>query len=626
LDAVERRLATLDVSAGTRAYATAGSDSRLGVAARSLDGGGSRVPEEQEPLAESADVSGDGALTVQLEGTVWDCAILIGIRGPNGAFLLSRVISAAILCALTINVSLQLVCAMALPLIAQDPLRADVKQALLLQRFNDNHAIDHVDKIAMRSKANELCTQTVYNSMGNIYQDVADYLGDFPPNGPYWPFPKGHLGVAVSASAMLIWIFTCTAEFLRILKLQHGIMSLQSVGATQAKAGAHAVMNAEGEGFSIVKMSRLHKTYITLFIQLPRLAIEVMLLGYGLDWLAETVAVSDMILNACALEIVSNIDETLFSALLQYFVQPSNFCVEAEHPAEKAYIRSRSSRQLALILLPLVFILVPFCGKAWPELTRFHESVKYSHEIMCGGDMNFAYGYHGVAGLPIFASLVKEEMEGMEKKGIMVQVQPLLPSCVFETGREMLLVRGNISIEPRFEDDLKLKDKIEPKYLKDETIQAKIRGTHSSCSTKPITAMACPVTSVSVTENLDVSMAGFEWRELNSVFCLDQPVYIEALTQVCSSGNSTHGFRHSDDYPVAFMNRSTCEDFADLCACPMREQHHDICSCHDHEEKDYANLIKRHNITYRWIRVIQRFCPVSCGVCETHMEDNHKCV
>eukprot|EP00435_Cladocopium_sp_Y103_P073536 s29_g44.t1 len=114
-----------------------------------------------------------------------------------------------------------------------------------------------------------------------------------------------------------------------------------------------------------------------------RIAIASIMLVAGVNWLGRTTSITELMLNAVALNSIMDVDELLFAGFIPVSVQQS---VRRLEPIKMKYSRSRSQREsFGLFLLLGATMLVPYLVYLEP-LTAGMVSIKWE---MCGGNKTF---------------------------------------------------------------------------------------------------------------------------------------------------------------------------------------------------------------------------------------------
>ena len=119
-----------------------------------------------------------------------------------------------------------------------------------------------------------------------------------------------------------------------------------------------------------------------------RAAIAGVLLVAGIQWLAQTTSIQELMLNAVALNAILDVDEFLFACLTPIKIQHVIQCLQ---PLKVKYSRRRSQCEtVAHFTLVLAAVMLAYCMLLTP-LTKTMLSVKNE---LCGGNQSFVVSYN----------------------------------------------------------------------------------------------------------------------------------------------------------------------------------------------------------------------------------------
>lgn len=132
---------------------------------------------------------------------------------------------------------------------------------------------------------------------------------------------------------------------------------------------------------------------LLLFTYLARAAIASLLLGAGIRWLAGTTSITDLMLNAVALNAILDVDEFLFAGFTPISIQ---LAVQNLEPVKMKYSRLRSQLEsFGLLILLIGTLLGPYLLLLQP-LAASMIAVK---KELCGGNQTFVVGRNSDAQL-----------------------------------------------------------------------------------------------------------------------------------------------------------------------------------------------------------------------------------
>jgi len=123
-----------------------------------------------------------------------------------------------------------------------------------------------------------------------------------------------------------------------------------------------------------------------LFTYLARAAIASLLLGAGMRWLAGTTSITELMLNAVALNAILDVDEFLFAGFTPISIQ---LAVQKLEPVKMTYSRRRSQMETFGLLILLVGTLL---GPYLLLLAPLAESMLKVKRELCFGNQTFVVG------------------------------------------------------------------------------------------------------------------------------------------------------------------------------------------------------------------------------------------
>ncbi|CAK9067330.1 Vacuolar protein sorting-associated protein 11-like [Durusdinium trenchii] len=167
---------------------------------------------------------------------------------------------------------------------------------------------------------------------------------------------------------------------------------------------------------------------LVLFTLLARVLIASLLLGAGIRWLAQTTSITELMLNAVALNAILDVDEFLFAGFTPITIQ---LAVQNLEPLRMKYSRRRSQAEsLFLFCLLLATFLVPYFSLIQP-LVESMVAVKYE---LCGGNQSFVVARNAETQLVL--GLVTQEVQSAEVAGELSVVEAAVQSHKFRPPTE----------------------------------------------------------------------------------------------------------------------------------------------------------------------------------------------
>jgi len=337
------------------------------------------LPDEGEPGGPEADGASDAALlkaalsqdvSRKLGESLWDAALFIG--SP----LLSKCDSVVMVILIIATLIAQIVfLGITWLVFTQKQFSPEYQDKLEEWRMNVGHNVKYYDPLTFTSLTQRICDPDRYVSemssgTSSVIAQIQEYLGLNPFfNGP-----------SLVKIAILLWGLTVVHEFMRAWDLVRVLKALPG-GITQFKAeGGDAPLQ-------LLSMHRGRKAWASIVLVI-RVVSSGFLFVLGCMFLSlYSISVSEIILNAVALEIVLNIDEAMFALV------PSAAKILLERleplpaPAVRSRVRGVDLRSLLFFFLLATTILA--C-----EFTAIQEvvtQVRAANSTLCSGRTDFVY-------------------------------------------------------------------------------------------------------------------------------------------------------------------------------------------------------------------------------------------
>ncbi|CAE7285323.1 unnamed protein product [Symbiodinium natans] len=196
-------------------------------------------------------------------------------------------------------------------------------------------------------------------------------------------------GVLLCMMCILLWCLYLLNEFRQV------VFSLEAV--SQLPRGPRTQWRRRGS-FQTISYGRFA---IYCFMRLSRFMIAVGLLYAGVQWLAGTISITELILNAVALSAVLQIDEMVFAALMPKKIQ---ICIQDLEAIKVPYSKGRSQAESIMLLVGIT------CLMLWPWMYNVGplswDMIEVKRQY-CGGTQNFVVADNQLQG--ITAGLVTSE-------------------------------------------------------------------------------------------------------------------------------------------------------------------------------------------------------------------------
>ncbi|CAK0902830.1 unnamed protein product [Prorocentrum cordatum] len=341
-------------------------------------------------VTEGAEVGAGSVAVPAAEGEValgesmWDAAALIGCSEAGVCASLFTVV------ALSINVAVQVL----FILIVNDSLTPAHFSEETVQEYESwrtmiAHNVKFVDDLTYTSLARKVCEfRDAPMSSGPIegFASISEYLGvraqekgkrDAPPLGEWLPaFGIHQVGPPMCCMALMVWFCTVWKEICSIADLAQAFSRLPS-GKTTISG------SSSGLALTAVSSSRRGMFYSVLFV---RSLVCLALATCGALYLAATISLGDLLLNAVALErIVISLDELAFEVFAPSSMRALISLIAPLPRPPSPALRGLDARPV----VSLFAIGAGVAGVWWSVLLPQVEILETARSALCDGDLDF---------------------------------------------------------------------------------------------------------------------------------------------------------------------------------------------------------------------------------------------
>mmetsp|Transcript_121181 Transcript_121181/g.388142 ORF Transcript_121181/g.388142 Transcript_121181/m.388142 type:complete len:565 (+) Transcript_121181:198-1892(+) len=154
--------------------------------------------------------------------------------------------------------------------------------------------------------------------------------------------------------------------------------------------------SSASEGASILMISHVRVWCTVLFAVVPRFMVAACLTFLGTKYLVFSASMSDLLLNAMALEFVTAIDELLFAAFAPMRLKALIRNIEALEVPIAPWCKRAPSLVPWVCLLSVLLLLNYF----WDGVIHdFMGRAELAEDFMCGGEQNFVYTKNPINGV-----------------------------------------------------------------------------------------------------------------------------------------------------------------------------------------------------------------------------------
>lgn len=346
-----------------------------------------------------------------IDSSAWEVLLLVGTRGVGWAASCMIVVSALL------NVFLQVIFALVcLNGLTQRTDTEQLKEQMRQWRLGAAHSGNFMDAIQWRSLVSRVCEvdQSLVLSTSQVFlvQSIGQYrtpfrfmvrdAWQFLLSG--WPFDNDkrlastpliqHCEVTVGRMLTLVvvvaWTLLILKELYAVFDYMTSILGVPS-GLTS--------IEVEDRKFAICKLSRRRKSVAVIFCAV-RVVVAWIIYVAGLQWLANTVVVEDLILNAIALAFILELDEIIFVTVVPRIVQ---VMVENLEPLPRGAHRnfgglcSRSVFAVAAISTAVFTVFAKYTNTMESHMRSLHFE-------MCAGNRDFVVDFNAELNMVVVAN------------------------------------------------------------------------------------------------------------------------------------------------------------------------------------------------------------------------------
>jgi hypothetical protein len=214
-----------------------------------------------------------------------------------------------------------------------------------------------------------ICDKKAWSFEQNAYNEIHDYLEQALP------------GTLLTTCSVLLWIFKLFAEYRNTLNQFIAVWYLPTVNRNQISTSLSSDEEGTVTSIAVVGIRNLERVCLIMCLCLPRLVIMSWLGYVGIRFLAQTVSLSDIVLNAMALSFVVDIDEQIYEVILSDSIHAKMKVLEpicVGRRRKVSCIPTVDLSRYAFMIASFVFGVI---------LIFAHEvEISAAHEILCVGN------------------------------------------------------------------------------------------------------------------------------------------------------------------------------------------------------------------------------------------------
>lgn len=267
-------------------------------------------------------------------------------------------------------------------------------------RAGSAHDVKYMD-LALTSLVSRVCNADgaliLSTGQAELIEEINQFLGIDAGDFQLAMVPPG---IVLCTLCIMLWCVVLSGELRAI--------GISIVAAAQIpRSGTTVVRNGSFLSISYLRFS------VYLLFRLARTAVAISLMYAGTQWLARTTNITDLILNAVALEAILQIDEMIFTMLFPKRVQAAIYELE---PVKVRFTRRWGQLESCLVgCLFVVVVLAPFISWVLP-LADSMLAVKSEY---CDGNRDFVVSlnqdmqmYMGFRSVPLESDNVSDSTLG----------------------------------------------------------------------------------------------------------------------------------------------------------------------------------------------------------------------
>ncbi|CAE7769440.1 unnamed protein product, partial [Symbiodinium pilosum] len=272
----------------------------------------------------------------------------------------------------------------------EDVLQPDQLKELLLFRANVAHEAKYADLGGGRSLARRICSQDnslhLANSQTGLVSDLYSYSA---------------IGPVLALLAIFCWLSTTLKEVFNVVTFMDAVRScpVGDITLVTAEAGEEA----EESAIAMSQMSLWRKYMLYGLVSMPRMVVACMLLVTGTQYLANTLNLSDLILNAVALAFILDLDELIASAFMprrpRFLLERLGTLRVTQSPVPGLEQFKVGLQERIWDVLKITFLIIGLVISWLYLLQPLHQRSHLALNILCSGEQDFIYAVNSATGI-----------------------------------------------------------------------------------------------------------------------------------------------------------------------------------------------------------------------------------
>ena len=330
----------------------------------------------------------------------------------------------------------------------EDALTPDQLRQLLIFRTNVAHDVQYADLGGGRSLARRVCSQDDSLQLANAQSALVTDLYNYKAIGP-----------VLALLAIGCWLSTTLKEIFDVLAFIGAIRTCPVGDVTEVSTLADEDA-PEDSNVVVSRMSPWRKCMLVGLVAIPRLGVACALMHTGTRYLANTLSLSDLILNAVALAFILDLDELIESAFMprrpRFLLDKLGALPISKPPCPglgylKIGLQERIWNLLQIALLVVGLVL------SWHLLLHpLHQTVHQALDILCSGRQDFVFAVNSATGIiqaaPTFPDEAPLKLSSQQEGVLQLANLELFHTNLFPTDIVDKLKASAKALEEEFDD------------------------------------------------------------------------------------------------------------------------------------------------------------------------------
>mmetsp|Transcript_53515 Transcript_53515/g.125560 ORF Transcript_53515/g.125560 Transcript_53515/m.125560 type:complete len:786 (+) Transcript_53515:21-2378(+) len=311
----------------------------------------------------------DGVALYEFDQSIWDAALLLFFNNAT-----TPVDRAVLIVGFLLNLALQIALLLTVTMILlENPYTHQTVKEMLTWRVGA-HTTANFDDTAGKSLLRRLCNQELWSYEQAEFKLMYDYLYQVVP------------GYILSSLAIIMWILTVMVEFRRCTEQALAVIHLPAISPQQSAAVHHRDGRIAIQGIQPTK-----RCLALIMLSLPRIAVMLWMALFGCQYLAQTVSLENIVLNAVGLAFIMDVDELIAHVLLTEQLRSMLPRIEAMRCGESSGKSGKSLcpplKDVTRYVITTGLIILAF--NLW--LVPFDANVRGAAMALCGGFQDFSF-------------------------------------------------------------------------------------------------------------------------------------------------------------------------------------------------------------------------------------------